>query len=189
MLRKLAVLLGLVLVARISFAEEGRWSLSMDKKSGKEVALLQTWSKRVMKVLPLEQGRAYSPVPYEVIVDQKQKKRAMRAGTKFTQLTAKNSSATVIDGGRCLILQEQTIVMPPQLDGQAGSMLDLKKGELLEPEDNAILVTLFDDAGKALWSRKFGPLAGRLPTNREVWALSGSPDAPSAEEKLPESKK
>lgn len=187
MLKKMAVLLGLVLVAGISFAEEGRWFLSTDKKSGKEVALLQTWSKKVLKVLPLEQGRAYSPVPYDVIVDQKQKKRAMRAGTKFTQLTAKNSSATLIDGGRCLILQEQTIVMPPQLEGQAG--LDYKKGELLEPEDNAILVTLFDDSGRALWSRKFGPLAGRLPTNREAWALSGSPDAPPAEEKLPESKK
>lgn len=189
MLNKLAVLLGLVLVSGISFAEDGRWSLSTDKKSGKEVALLKTWSKRVIKVLPLEQARTYSPVPYDIIVDQKQKKRAMRDGNKFTQLTAKNSSATIIDGGRGLILQEQTIVMPPQLEGQTGAALDLKKGELLEPEDNAILVTLFDDAGKALWSRKFGPLAGRLPTNREAWALSGSPDALPAEEKLPESKK
>ena len=113
----------------------------------------------------------------------------MRAGNKFTQLTAKNASATVIDGGRCLILQEQTIVMPPQLESQATAALDLKKGELLEPEDNAILVTLFDDSGKALWSRKFGPLAGRLPINREAWALSGSPGVLPVEENLPESKK
>ncbi len=189
MLKKLAVLLGLVLVAGISFAEEGRWTLSTDKKTGKDVALLQSWSKKLLKVVPLEQTRDFSPVPYDDIVDIKLKKRAMHRGMKFIRLTAKNSSATPIDGGRCLILQEQTIIMPPQLEVQKAPAGREKEGDLQEPEDNAILVTLFDDAGKALWSRKFGPLAGRLPTNREAWALSGATDAPPVEENRTDSKK
>ncbi len=186
--RKWGVLAGILLAAGISFAEEGRWSLTTDKKTGKDVALLQAWSKQKMKVLPLEQARIYSPVPGTMIVDKKQKKRAMRRGIKFVQLTAKNSSATPIEGGRCLVFQEQTIVMPPQLEVQAGDPLEIKGGEGQEPEDNSILVTLFDESGKSIWSRKFGPLAGRLPTNREAWALPGPLEAPPMEEKRPDLK-
>jgi ABC-2 type transport system permease protein len=91
MLKKWIVLLGVVLVTGVSYAEEGRWSLSTEKKSGKEVAILQTWSKRLMKVLPLDQVRTYSPVPNETIIDPKRRKQALRRGYKFTRLTAKNS--------------------------------------------------------------------------------------------------
>lgn len=189
MLKKWIVLLGVVLVTGVSYAEEGRWSLSTEKKSGKEVAILQTWSKRVMKVLPLDQVRTYSPVPNETIVDPKRRKQALRRGYKFTRLTAKNSSATPIDGGRLLVLQEQSIVMPPQMDVQAGRSPHAKEGDTQEPEDNSLLVTLFDETGKVLWSRRYGPLAGRLPTNREAWALSGSTDAPPGDKELPDPSK
>lgn len=190
MSKKIAVLLGLLLVGGMSFAEEGRWFISTDKQTGKEVAVLSTWSKRPMKVLPLEQERRYSPVPYEDIADKKQMKRAMRRGNKFTRLTVKNTSATPLDGGRLLVLQEQTIVMPPQLEIQLGKPIKTAKGDLQEPEDNSLLVTLYEASGKVLWSRKFGPLAGRLPVNREAWALPGPglSEAISTEKKRPDAK-
>lgn len=186
--KKMAVLFGVLFLAGLAFAEEGRWFLSTDKKTGKEVALLQTWAKRTMKVLSLEQARQYSPVPYEDVLDKKQMKRAKRRGDRFTRLTAKNTSATPIDGGRLLILQEQTIVMPPQLEIQSGKPTKIAEKDLQEPEDNSLLVTLFDDSGKILWSRKVGPLAGRLPVNREAWALPGPSEAPPLEEKKPDLK-
>lgn len=173
--KKWIVLMGVLLVAGISFAEEGRWILSTDKQTGKDIAILQTWSKRTIKVISLDPMRDYSPVPYEEVANKKLRKQAMRRGYKFAQLTAKNISATPINSGRILVLQEQTIVMPPQPDVKVGDPLDIKEGVSQEPEDNFILVTLFDESGNSLWSRKYGPLSGRLPADRKTWALPQSP--------------
>lgn len=173
--KKWIVLIGAVLAAGISFAEEGRWVLSTDKQTGKDIALLQTWSKRTLKVLSLEPLRDYSPVPYEEVPNKKIKRQAIQRGVKFTRLTAKNVSATPINSGRILVFQEQTIIMPPQPEVQAGDPLDIKAGVSQEPVENFIFVTLFDDSGNRLWSRKFGPLSGHLPADRKAWALPGSP--------------
>lgn len=171
---------GLVLVvtlAGVSLAAEGRWFLSMDKRSGKDIALLQTESKEVLKVLPLDPQRTYSPVSSDQLTDKKNKSMAQR-GIKFVRLTAKNTSATPIDGGRLLVLQEQTIVMPPQPGGSAGKQVEPSDQDRQEPEDNSILVSLYDGSGKVLWSRKYGPMAGRLPMSRDVWAIPNTPDLP-----------
>jgi hypothetical protein len=174
--KKWSGIIGILLVAGVSFAEEGRWSLSTDKQTGQAVAVLQSWSKRVLKVLPLNPTRVYSPVPHEEMTDKKLRKQAKRRGFKFTRLTAKNVSATPIHNGRILVWQEQTIVMPPQPEVQAGDALETKEGERQEPEDNFIFVTLFDDSGNPLWSRKFGPLSGRLPADRKAWDMPPGPE-------------
>lgn len=171
---------GLVLVATLAevcLAAEGRWILSLDKRSGKDVALLQTESKGVLKVLPLDPHRTYSPVSSDQLADKKNKSMAKR-GVTFVRLTAKNTSATPIDGGRLLVLQEQTIVMPPQPGGDAGKKVEPSDQDRQEPEDNSIFVSLYDQSGKLLWSRKYGPMAGRLPMSRDVWAIPNTPDLP-----------
>lgn len=180
--------MGVLLVGGVSFAEEGRWVLSTDKQTGKEIALLQTWSKRTIKVISLDPLREYSPVPYEEVADKKRRKQAMRRGYKFAQLTAKNVSATPIESGRILVLQEQTIVMPPQPDVKVGDPLDIKEGVSQEPEENFILVTLYDESGNSLWSRKYGPLSGRLPADRNAWALPQSPLGKSITDQTPSPK-
>ncbi|MBK8574824.1 MAG: hypothetical protein IPN90_03775 [Elusimicrobia bacterium] len=176
MTKHLPFLFVFFLMGCFSLAAEARWSLAQEKKTGGTSPLLQTESKKVLKTIPLVSVREYSPVAYDDIPESKQKTRAMRGGYSFNRLTAKNTSATPIHGGRLLVLQEQTIVMPPSLDVPQGDALELKEGGEQEPDENSIQVTLFDDAGNALWTRTYGPLAGRLPVNRKAWASPAFPE-------------
>ncbi len=164
-----------ILSAVVSMAAEGRWAVVLDKTTGKEKAQLQTESKIVLKEISIERVREYAPVAYEKVRERKRKKKAMQRGVRFTRLTAKDISATPLDGGRLLVLQEQVIAMPPQPDVPTGDPLELKEGDHREAEKNTIFVTVFDSTGKVLWSRKFGPLSGRLPVHRDYWALPAVP--------------
>ncbi len=176
-MKKTSGLVLMLLAAGISWGAEGRWSLARDKQSGKDIAVLQTDPKGTRTVLSLDPQRTYTPVSVDQLADPKKKAMAQRGG-KFVRLVAKNSSATPIDGGRLLVFQEQTIVLPPQPEPEAAKKADPAGDDRQEPDDNAILVKLYDDSGKVLWSRKFGPLAGRLPVSRDVWAVPNAPELP-----------
>lgn len=184
MYKTLNVLAVSILLAGMSFAGGGgRWSVTKEKLTGKNIAHLQTESKKVLKVVPLDPVRVYSPVSYDDISDTKQKKTALREGFRFTRLTAKNVSATPVDGGRLLVLQEQTIIMPPQREGAPSDFTKKTTATGQEPAENNIVITLFDESGTALWSRKVGPIAGHLPADRAYWSSPASleparPDTP-----------
>ncbi len=157
------------------FAAEGRWSLTKEKRTGRNLAVLVTESKRTLKEIPLVSVREYLPVSAEEIKDDKLKSRALDRGLKFARLSAKDSAATPLEDGRLLVLQEQTVVMPPQPEDPTGQWTqEFKAWAQREPDENSIWVTLFDASGKVLWSRKYGPLAGRLPTKRQAWAESAA---------------
>jgi hypothetical protein len=190
-MKKVGVWSVVILWAAVSMAAEGRWSVVLDKRTGKEVAQLKNEAEKVLKEIPLEKVRDYSPVAYEKVRERKRKKKAIQRGVKYTRLTAKDTSATPLNGGRLLVLQEQTIVLPPQPDVPAGDPLELKEGDHREADENKILVTLYDFSGKRLWSREFGPLAGRLPVDRKFWSQPPTvppvPASPPVQENFSES--
>jgi hypothetical protein len=163
-MKRFVAWMGIALFA--SALRAGVWTVEVDKTTGARVARLRDGS-RIAKEIVLVSTREIVPAGEGEKRDGKLVALAQQLGVPLTRWVGRDVSADALSDGALLLLQEQTIVMPPFPNDAKDEHRDrLKAWALRTPDENNVVVTLLDERGNTIWTRRFGPLAGLRSTRR-----------------------